>query len=68
LKLDKKLASGIGLFAEGYLANEDVFGDRRDESRLREGYVEGRKGNFDYRVGKQIIAWDAPTGSIPPTT
>ncbi len=71
LKLDKKLASGIGLFAEGYLANEDVFGDRRDESRLREGYVEGRKGNFDYRVGKQIIAWGRtdrlnPTDNLTP--
>jgi len=71
LKLDKKLASGIGLFAEGYLANEDVFGDRRDESRLREGYVEGRRGNFDYRVGKQIIAWGRtdrlnPTDNLTP--
>lgn len=71
LKLDKKLDSGIGLFAEGYLANEDVFGDRRDESRLREGYVEGRKGNFDYRVGKQIIAWGRtdrlnPTDNLTP--
>ena len=71
LKLDKKLDSGIGLFAEGYLANEDVFADRRDESRLREGYVEGRKGNFDYRVGKQIIAWGRadrfnPTDNLTP--
>ncbi len=71
LKLDKKLDSGVGLFAEGYLANEDVFGDRRDASRLREGYVEGRKGNFDYRVGKQIIAWGRtdrlnPTDNLTP--
>ena len=37
LKLDKKLDSGIGLFAEGYLANEDVFGgDPIEEHRLRE--------------------------------
>ncbi len=71
LKLDKRLGSGIGLFAEGYLVSEDVFGDRRDESRLREGYVEGRKGNFDYRVGKQIIAWGRadrfnPTDNLTP--
>jgi hypothetical protein len=71
LKLDKKLGSGIGLFAEGYLANEDIFGDRRDDSRLREGYIEGRKGNFDYRVGKQIIAWGRtdrlnPTDNLTP--
>ena len=71
LKLDKKLESGIGLFAEGYVANEDVFGDRLDEHRLREGYVEGRKGNFDYRVGKQIVAWGRtdrfnPTDNLTP--
>lgn len=71
LKLDKKLESGIGLFAEGYVANEDVFGDRRDESRLREAYFEGRKGNFDYRIGKQIIAWGRadrlnPTDNLTP--
>lgn len=71
LKLDKKLDSGIGLFAEGYVANEDVFGDRLDEHRLREGYVEGRKGNFDYRVGKQIVAWGRtdrlnPTDNLTP--
>ena len=71
LKLDKKLDSGIGLFAEGYLANEDVFGDRINEHRLREGYVEGRKGNFDYRVGKQIVAWGRadrfnPTDNLTP--
>lgn len=71
LKLDKRLESGIGLFAEGYVANEDVFGERRDEHRLREGYVEGRKGNFDYRVGKQIVAWGRtdrlnPTDNLTP--
>ena len=71
LKLDKKLDSGVGLYAEGYLANEDVFGDRRDESRLREAYIESRKGNFDYRIGKQIIAWGRtdrlnPTDNLTP--
>ena len=71
LKLDKKLGSDVGLFAEGYLVSEDVFGDRLHESRLREGYVEGRKGNFDYRVGKQIIAWGRadrlnPTDNLTP--
>ena len=71
LRLDKKLESGIGLFAEGYLANEDIFGDQRDESRLREAYFEGRKGSFDYRIGKQIIAWGRtdrlnPTDNLTP--
>ena len=72
LKLDKKLESGIGLFAEGYLVSEDIFGgDPIEEHRLREGYVEGRKGNFDFRVGKQIIAWGRadrfnPTDNLTP--
>jgi hypothetical protein len=71
LKLDKKLESGIGLFAEGYLANEDVFGEQRDTSRLREAYVEGRRGQLDVRVGKQIIAWGRadrlnPTDNLTP--
>ena len=72
LKYDHRLASGLGLFAEGYLANEDTFGgDRRDVSRLREAYLEGRRGQFDYRVGKQIIAWGRadrlnPTDNLTP--
>ena len=71
LKLDKRLESGLGLFAEGYLANEDAFGERRDESRLREAYFEGRHGKFDYRMGKQIIAWGRadrfnPTDNLTP--
>lgn len=71
LKLDKKLENGIGLFGEGYLANEDIFGDKIDTSRLREAYVEGRRGQFDFRVGKQIIAWGRadrfnPTDNLTP--
>ncbi len=71
LKLDKKLSNGIGLYAEGYLANEDVFGDQRDVSRLREAYFEGRQGQFDYRIGKQTIAWGRadrlnPTDTLTP--
>lgn len=71
LKLDKKLESGIGLFAEGYFANQDVFGHNDDVSRLREAYFEGRKEKLDYRIGKQIIAWGRtdrlnPTDNLTP--
>jgi len=71
LKLDKKLESGIGLFAEGYLSDQDVFGDKDDANRLREAYFEGRKEKFDYRIGKQIIAWGRtdrlnPTDNLTP--
>jgi hypothetical protein len=71
LKLDRKLSSGLAVFAEGYLASEDVFGDPRDTSRLREAYLDGRSGSFDLRVGKQIVAWGRadrlnPTDNLTP--
>lgn len=65
LKLDRKLGE-MGVYAEGYLATEDLFGDRRNPSRFREGYVEGRRGNLDLRAGKQIIAWGR-TDRLNPT-
>lgn len=65
LKLDRRMGP-VGVFAEGYLAREDLFGDRRSASRLREAYVEGRHGNWDFRVGKQIIAWGR-TDRLNPT-
>ena len=57
LKLEKKLNSGLGLYAEGYAAREDVRSNGDNRSRVREAYLEGRAGAFDFRVGKQIIAW-----------
>lgn len=71
LKLDKKLDSGLGLFAEGYLANEDIFGDQRDTSRLREAYVDARSDAWDFRFGRQIVAWGRadrlnPTDNLTP--
>lgn len=65
LKLDRRIGP-VGVFAEGYLAREDLFGDRRSASRLREAYVEGRHGDWDFRVGRQIIAWGR-TDRLNPT-
>lgn len=71
LKLDRRFDGGFGVFAEGYAANEDLFGDRRDASRLREVYLDGRRGDWDFRLGKQIVAWGRadrlnPTDNLTP--
>lgn len=71
LKLDKKLSNGIGLFAEGFAAREDIRSSGNSRNRLREAYVETRSGAFDFRVGKQIIAWGRtdrlnPTDNLTP--
>ncbi len=71
LKLEKKLDNGIGVFAEGYSAREDFRSDGNTRSSMREIYVETRQGDFDFRVGKQIIAWGRtdrlnPTDNLTP--
>jgi hypothetical protein len=70
LKLDRRFG-GWGVFAEGYLANEDIFGDQLDTSRLREAYVDARSAEWDFRFGKQIVAWGRtdrlnPTDNLTP--
>ncbi len=70
-KLDRKLSKGLGVFAEGYVGKEDIFGDRRGTNRLREAYVDLRHNEWDFRVGKQIVAWGRtdrlnPTDNLTP--
>jgi len=56
--LDLLADEGVDLLVGPDLRSRlDLAAAKAIESRLREGYVEGRRGNFDYRVGKQIIAW-----------
>lgn len=71
LKLEKKLDNGIGLFADGYLVREDFRSGGNTRSSMREMYVELRHGDFDFRVGRQIIAWGRtdrlnPTDNLTP--
>lgn len=71
LKLDKRLVPGLSVFVEGYVADQDVFDDGDANSRLREAYVNGRTGDWDYRIGKQIVAWGRtdrlnPTDNLTP--
>lgn len=71
LKLDRKIVKNWGVFVEGYLNREDPFDTRNNTSRFREAYVEGRAGDWDFRFGKQIIAWGRadrfnPTDNLTP--
>jgi len=71
LKLEKKLDNGVGLFAEGYSAREDFRTDGNTRSSMREMYIETRQGDFDFRIGRQIIAWGRtdrlnPTDNLTP--
>ncbi len=71
LKLEKKLDNGIGLFAEAYSAREDLRSDGNTRSSMREMYIETRQGDFDFRIGRQIIAWGRtdrlnPTDNLTP--
>ena len=71
LKLDRKIVKNWGVFVEGYLNREDPLDTRKNTSRFREAYVEGRTGDWDFRFGKQIIAWGRadrfnPTDNLTP--
>ncbi|MEO6024758.1 MAG: DUF1302 family protein [Burkholderiales bacterium] len=71
LKLDRKIIKNWGVFIEGYLNSEDPFGDHKNTNRVREAYVEGRLADWDFRLGKQIIAWGRadrfnPTDNLTP--
>ncbi|MBM3394293.1 MAG: hypothetical protein FJY37_06610 [Betaproteobacteria bacterium] len=70
-KFDRKLMKGPGAFVEGYVGREDLFGDRLHTTRIREGYLDWRFNEWDFRVGKQIIAWGRtdrlnPTDNLTP--
>jgi hypothetical protein len=71
LKFDRKLNKAWGVFAEGYLSAENIFDESKSTNRLREAYAEARFGQWDFRLGKQIIAWGRadrlnPTDNLTP--
>ncbi|MFN0313703.1 MAG: hypothetical protein ACKVQA_01520, partial [Burkholderiales bacterium] len=70
-KLDRKLGKGMGVFAEGYLGEEDIFGYKRSTNRVREAYFDFRHEQWDFRFGKQLVAWGRtdrlnPTDNLTP--
>jgi len=54
LKLDAS-EGAWRLLAKGDLALDHL--GRRDESELREGYLDYSGGNWDLRIGRQVITW-----------
>ena len=66
LRLDRKLGP-VGVYVDGFFSREDALGNApRGVNRLREAYLEGRSGDWDFRVGRQIVAWGR-TDRLNPT-
>lgn len=70
-RFDRKIAKGLGAFVEGYVGREDLFDDRVSTTRFREAYLDYRFNEWDFRVGKQIVAWGRtdrlnPTDNLTP--
>jgi len=72
LKLDKRLRRGLTLYSEAYVYDEDTFGGGRSTDRqIKEAYLHFRSGDWDYRLGRQIVAWGRadrlnPTDNLTP--
>ena len=70
LKLDRWFGP-VAIFAEGYFINEDIFGAQYNASRMREAYLDVLTDAWDFRIGRQIIAWGRtdrlnPTDNLTP--
>ena len=57
LKLDKRLRRGLTLYSEAYVYDEDTFGGGSTDRQIKEAYLHFRSGDWDYRLGRQIVAW-----------
>lgn len=57
LTLKPKEMAGFQLYAESYVTNDDSTRSKFTEGVLREAYVERSLGDFDFRIGRQIIVW-----------
>lgn len=57
LKWAHKLPQGIGLFAEGWARSDNIFKGSDKKYLLREAYADYAAGAWDFRLGRQIIAW-----------
>ena len=71
LTLDKRLRQGLTLYADGYIYNQDTLGSESSDHRVKEIYVHFRSGDWDYRLGRQIVAWGRadrlnPTDNLTP--
>ena len=71
LKWAHKMPQGIGLYAAGWARSDNVFKGTDKKYLLREGYLDYALESWDFRVGRQIIAWGRadrinPTDNLTP--
>jgi hypothetical protein len=71
-ELGLKCRARIGKYGDGYaelrLRGGHEFDSPIKEFNLREAYANVYLGNFDIRLGHQIVVWDAPMSLILPAT
>ncbi len=71
LKWSKQLPHGIGLYAQGWARSDNVFKGTDKKYLMREAYADYALGSWDFRLGRQIIAWGRadrvnPTDNLTP--
>ena len=71
LKWNYKLPQGVGLYAQGWVCSDNVFNGTDRHTLLREGYADYALGSWDFRLGRQIVAWGRadrinPTDNLTP--
>lgn len=57
IREDHASESGPGLHAEGWVQSEDLGRASAPEAELREIYLSHSIGDFDVRLGRQVVAW-----------
>lgn len=71
LKSQPRFNEQLALVAEGWLMNDQAVTGAKRQARLREGYLSASAGDFDLRLGKQLIVWGKadrlnPTDNLSP--
>ncbi len=71
LKWNYQLPKGIGLYAEGWARSDNVFKGTDKQYLMREAYADYATDAWDFRIGRQIIAWGRadrinPTDNLTP--
>jgi hypothetical protein len=65
LKAARPVSDGIAYRVEGWLSARGPLDHGEASGELREAYLDVRRGRFDVRVGRQIIAWGRADGINP---
>jgi hypothetical protein len=67
----RKISDNVGVSVSGHFGVEGAGEHNKDRDMLREAYADLRFGQWDFRLGKQIIAWGRadrlnPTDNLTP--